>query len=166
MVWIYSVLSLFVVVALITDMWKMIIPNVLTVSMVIVGLILNVMLFGLEQLIPSLIGALVSFVVMFVLYMIGAVAAGDVKFFAGVGALVGMQFSLYSILYSVIYAGIIGIFILLFKNKVKRYVHQFFNHMIQLVTLKKVAFHFDHEETTSFPFMVAVAPAIYTVMFL
>jgi len=67
------------------------IPNWISVTGVAIGLALNAFLFGLPGVWLSLGGLGLGFGVYFLLYLIRAMGAGDVKLMAAVGAMVGWQ---------------------------------------------------------------------------
>jgi prepilin peptidase CpaA len=76
--------------AAITDLWKFRIYNVLTLPLLATGLAYHTLSGGLEGLGQSLCGALVGFVPLFLLYLLGGMGAGDVKLMAGLGAWLAM----------------------------------------------------------------------------
>ena len=67
------------------------IPNWISVTGVAIGLALNAFLFGLPGVWLSLGGLGLGFGVYFLLYLIRAMGAGDVKLMTAVGAMVGWQ---------------------------------------------------------------------------
>ena len=83
-------IGLIVVIAAVIDIRSRRIPNWLTLSGIIVGFALNPVLaypFPLEGLKNAALGMLFAFAVYFVLYLIRAMGAGDVKLMAAVGAI-------------------------------------------------------------------------------
>jgi prepilin peptidase CpaA len=82
--------GLIVVIAAVIDIRSRRIPNWLTLSGIILGFSLNAVLaypFSLEGLKNAGLGMLFAFGVYFVLYLIRAMGAGDVKLMAAVGAI-------------------------------------------------------------------------------
>ena len=82
-------LEVLVIVAAIWDIRTRRIPNWLTLSGVVLGVALNTFLFEINGLWFSLKGLGVAFGVYFVLYLLRAMGAGDVKLMAAVGAAAG-----------------------------------------------------------------------------
>ena len=80
----FGVCAVYLIAAFITDLRSMKIPNVLTVSAMLSGPVYHGVLDGWEGLF-SLKGLGAGFLILLIMYFIGAVGAGDVKLF---GALV------------------------------------------------------------------------------
>src|SRR5699024_8977725 len=155
----FYLLIIYVAVAFYTDIRYNKIPNWLTIGGVVAGIGYHVITGMIGGLLYSLLGITVSSFVLILLYLFKALAAGDVKFFAGVGAITGMEFSLYAILYSVIFAGIIGaIIMILFKfNALKKFLFHIYKRVCTV--LKKKPAHtqdsFLELKIKQFPFMYA-----------
>ncbi|GAB6988218.1 A24 family peptidase [Paenibacillus pini] len=155
------------IIAFVSDIRTMKIPNKLTVFMIISGIMFQGLNQGWVGVSFSSKGLVVGFMIVLVMYWIGAVGAGDVKLFGGLGAWMGTFFTLQCIIYSVIFAGIIGLFILLWRRET-------------LSRFKKVAgglagffifrsFHFlkgNPKDQLHFPFMLAVLPGYIFTYFL
>lgn len=82
-------LEILVIIAAVWDIRTRRIPNWLTLSGVILGVALNTFLYEISGLWFSLKGLGVAFGVYFVLYLLRAMGAGDVKLMAAVGAAAG-----------------------------------------------------------------------------
>lgn len=67
------------------------IPNVLVLSLLIGGLIINISFGGFTGGIASLEGFGLAFLPMFLIHLFGAMGAGDVKLFGAVGAVIGVS---------------------------------------------------------------------------
>lgn len=104
-----------------------------------------------------------GFGILFLMYAIGAVGAGDVKLFGGIGAWTGLAFGMHVIIYSVLYAGAIGLVILLFRKDSAKRIRGMAGSLagfFMLGSLKLV----NKEKTLKFPFMLAVLPGFITVL--
>ncbi|MFS0870517.1 prepilin peptidase [Paenibacillus xylanilyticus] len=155
--WFYIACGLYVMAAFVTDVRSMKIPNRLTLPVTALGVLAHGVWGGWEGLLFSAAGFAACFGILFLMYAIGAVGAGDVKLFGGIGAWVGLSFGIHVVVYSVLYAGAIGLIILLFRrDSAKRIRHMagglagFF----MMGSLKLVS----KEKTLKFPFMLAVMP--------
>jgi prepilin peptidase CpaA len=79
----------FTMVAAVFDLWRFKVPNLLTLPMLALGISYHCATGGIGGLLLSLMGALVGFATLFLLYIAGGLGAGDVKLMAGAGAWLG-----------------------------------------------------------------------------
>lgn len=102
------------------------IPNFLTFPVIFIGLILNIIMNGLNGAIFSFYGFISGLVIFFIPFVLGLMGAGDVKLMAAIGALMGWRFTVLSILFSAI-SGIIVVFVyLIYKKKLFSYFRKYF----------------------------------------
>jgi prepilin peptidase CpaA len=144
------------------------IPNWLTVSGAVLGLLFHVVLNGINGLIFSVIGLVAGFVLMLILYLFKAIGAGDVKLFGAIGAFSGIEFTLYGIMYSVIYAGLIGLVLLILRRDFIRRMMGVFYKILELKsssTKEEVLEDYKKKEALTFPFMYAVIPGMITTYY-
>lgn len=156
------ILFVFLILALITDVKFQKLPNWLTAGGMATGIIYHLIVDGLEGLLFSFFGLLVAGAIFLLLYVFKAIGAGDVKLFAAIGSIVGIQMVLYMMMYSIVFAGIIGIIILLFSNTFLRKITNAFFSIISSIINKDLSNLEDYKTTksTRFPFMYAVIPAV------
>lgn len=95
------------------------IPNKLVLPILIGGLILNSVFGAWEGLLASLGGLAIAFGVMFLLHLFGTMGAGDVKFFAAIGAVVGSSLVLQTFLVVVITGGILALCKMVYARRVR-----------------------------------------------
>jgi prepilin peptidase CpaA len=115
-----AVLIIVLLAAAIYDVRYRRIPNWISVSGTLVGLLLNGFLYhGAPGLIFSLKGLLMGFGVYFLLYVLHAMGAGDVKLMAAVGSLVGWQDWFGIFLITAILGGIMAMLLSLARGRVK-----------------------------------------------
>lgn len=105
--------------ASVTDLSRRKIPNVLTMGGVIGGLSVNGWLSGWQGLSDAALGCAGSVFLLWLVYAVGGIGAGDVKLFGAIGAITGLSFSLYSFACSVLVAGGIGCVLLLCRGAVR-----------------------------------------------
>ena len=84
------------------------IPNVLSVSGVVLGLIIQVISVGIDGLGQGLAGLGLALVLFFPLYLIGRTGAGDVKLLGAVGTLLGPERLLYALVSIIVAAGAVA----------------------------------------------------------
>lgn len=94
--------------AMYTDFRSRIIPNKLTLPAICLGLILNTAGNGWQGLLFACAGFAAGFGLMLLPYLIGGMGAGDVKFMAALGALLGAYAVLNVFLFATIFGGIIA----------------------------------------------------------
>ena len=93
-------------VAAVTDVWKFKVYNVLTFPLLASGLLYHAIYGGTAGLAGSIVGALVGFALMIMLYTMGGMGAGDVKFVTALGAWLGLPLTLYVVMAGCIATGV------------------------------------------------------------
>ncbi|WP_339267726.1 A24 family peptidase [Paenibacillus sp. FSL K6-1330] len=157
----FVVCAVYLIAAFITDLRSMKIPNVLTVSAMLSGPVYYGVLDGWEGLFFSLQGLGAGFLILLIMYFIGAVGAGDVKLFGGIGAWTGLWFTLQGIMYSVIFAGVIGLLILLWRRETMKRIRNVVGSIAGVFVMKSwLPWRNSQEEHLRFPFMIAVLPGV------
>lgn len=163
----YMILATAIAIAFYSDVTRAIISNRLTGAVTVLAFALNITIGGIAGFISSLIAFAISFALLLALYVCKAVGAGDVKLFGAIGALMGLEFSLYSMIYALLYAGLIGVVMLLLRRRLlstMARLYRWFNWSIASRQFKWS--HDSHEQQMlTFPFMFAVAPAVVTTTY-
>lgn len=154
--------------AFLTDLKSMKIPNVLTISGVVAGLLWHFLDEGWAGALFALRGAAIGFVLMLVLYWFRAIGGGDVKLFAGIGAWTGAQMTLHIIVYSILCAGLIGVIILILRREAFARIRGILRNFLGAIMLKSwTPVRSGLKNQLQFPFMLAVLPAaIQAVIYL
>jgi prepilin peptidase CpaA len=160
----YYVLIILMAAAFYTDVKDLRIPNRLTFSTVLVSFLYHFIVNGWEGLIFSGLGCGAGVGIFILLYAFKAIGAGDVKLFGSIGAIMGLEFTLYSMMYSVIYAGLIGLIILLIRKQFLRRMTNLFYYFAGIVVGRNFSsIHYTSKHAVlTFPFMYAVLPAVAT----
>jgi len=115
-------LELLVIVAAVWDVRTRRIPNWLTLPGVVLGVALNTFLFEINGLWFSLKGLGLAFCVYFVLYLLRAMGAGDVKLMAAVGAAAGWQNWLGILVLTSVAGAVAGLLLVAFKGRLRKTV--------------------------------------------
>ena len=104
-------LALLIVVGLATvcDLRQRRIPNLLTFPAIGLGLALNAAFGGLDGLSQSAQGAGLGLALLFGLFLLRWMGAGDVKLMAAVGAIKGPEFVLFACLWAAVFGGAIAL---------------------------------------------------------
>jgi prepilin peptidase CpaA len=158
-------LIVFILLAFITDARHSIIPNKLTLSAAAAGVLGHSIFDGWQGFIYAISGLIAGFIIMLLLYVFGALGAGDVKLFAAVGALTGVTFVWSSMMYSVVYAGVIGVLLLIWQRRLTATatkLHQYLIAIIAFKDLSTVRTMKKRDDHLRFPFMYAVLPGVAT----
>lgn len=95
------------------------IPNAFVLATLLSGLIINTIYGGWNGTLASLGGCAIAFSLMFVLHVIGAMGAGDVKLFAAIGSLVGLQLVLPTFLVVILTGGVLAVLLMLRTGAVR-----------------------------------------------
>ncbi len=97
----------FVVACWVMDVGTRRIPNLLTGSVIVAGVLLNWALFGWPGALSSVAGAAVAIAVLLAPFALGGIGGGDVKMMAAVGALLGPRLALASLATGMVLGGVI-----------------------------------------------------------
>lgn len=161
------ILAVFILIAFYLDVRYYKIPNWLTMSGIMIGFIYHGIFDGLSGVLFSLFGLLAGGGLLLLFYLFKGVAAGDVKLFAAIGAITGVQFTLYGLMYSVLLAGLIGVIIIIFRKDLIMRVYygivRFFSALFKR-NMKDLE-EYKKQEAVRFPFMYAVLPGMIITTF-
>jgi prepilin peptidase CpaA len=100
------------------------IPNWLTASALLCGVLLNVWLLGPSGLVGALAGAALGLVLLLPFYAQRAIGAGDVKLLAALGALVGPHVLVSVAVYGALVGGAMSMLILLLRGRLFIALHE------------------------------------------
>lgn len=136
-----------------TDMKGYKIKNKVVLPMVIVG-ILNGILCGTVS--DSICGMLIP-LVLFPLYALKMLGAGDIKAFCALGAVLGTRLCFMMMIFSFIAGGIIAFFFMLFnKNFLKRFKNLFEYLKLCIFTKNLYEYNYGGDEKSYFRFSFAI----------
>ena len=96
-------------IASVADLRDRRIPNALTFPAVALGLVLNGVFFGFDGLRESAQGAGLGLAMLFGLFVLRWMGAGDVKLMAAVGAIKGPDFVFYACLWSAVFGAVLAL---------------------------------------------------------
>lgn len=118
-------LTVILTIAAISDLRSHKIPNWLTFSTIIAGIIYHTYIKGYQGFLFSVQGVFLGFAFLMVFYLMGGTGAGDVKLMGAVGGLLGPKGVFIAFIFTALLGGIYAIVLLLLhgglKDKVKRY---------------------------------------------
>lgn len=114
-----ALLFLLITVSGFCDLKERKIPNFITFSGILIGIIFNIVTGGWMGVFQSILGMFVGLAIFFLPFAMGGMGAGDVKLMGAIGALMGWQFSVMTALYSAIVGGIMVLLNLLYTGKLR-----------------------------------------------
>lgn len=134
-------------VAAVTDVWRFKVHNALTFPLLLLGIIYHGAMFGASGVAQSVTGAVIGFAALIVLYAIGAMGAGDVKFVTAIGAWIGSEQIIPAILIGCIAAGVYAFVLLALHGGAD---HAWINLQLAMYRIKAIGRHLvrnDESET-------------------
>jgi prepilin peptidase CpaA len=108
--------TLLVVTAAIIDCRTRKIPNWLTLSSCLAGVLANSFFHGLPGLFVSLAGLLAGFSLLIFVYLLGGMGAGDVKLLSAVGAFIGPRLVFHAFIWMAICGGVMAFALIIYKK--------------------------------------------------
>ena len=114
------------------------IPNKITFTGILIGILFNIITGGWTGLLQSLLGMFAGLAIFFLPFVMGGMGAGDVKLMGAIGALMGWEFSVMTALYSAIVGGVMVLIHLLYTGKLretlKKMLYSLINLLLQFVS--------------------------------
>jgi prepilin peptidase CpaA len=140
-------------IALVSDVRTRRIPNWLTGSTLLIGLLVNLFASGPPGLVAAVTGMAVGFLLLIPFYVLRAVGAGDVKLLAALGAVLGVQALLAVAAAGALVGGLMSLIILARRGRLSLALHQLFvMHTVPTPSGAKA------------PYAVAIASGVYVAV--
>ena len=117
--------SLVLVVAAVIDGWKLKVPNWITFPMIISGWLYSCASGGLAGLGWSLLATSFGLALLYGIYMVGGMGAGDVKLLAGIGAWVHAEHTWNIFASTAIVGGAMAIMMIAYSGRWRKHFQQF-----------------------------------------
>jgi prepilin peptidase CpaA len=134
------------------------IPNTIVLVTLISGLVGNTAINGWHGALDSFAGSLLALGLMLILHLFGALGAGDVKLFAGIGAALGMHLVLPTFCVVVILGGILAVFSTLLSRTAIETAHRVsFIFLSLLVDWRVPRFAMPADQKQTIPYGVAIS---------
>ncbi len=112
------------------------IPNYLTGGTAVAGLLVQAIIGGWTGLGDGLLGLLLGFSLLFGLYLMGGMGAGDVKALAALGAWVGVKHTVYLFIYMGLAGGVLALFYLWWRGVFTARLKRLGNWLLSWVLLR------------------------------
>jgi prepilin peptidase CpaA len=104
-------------VAVVSDLRRHRIPNLLILAGLTLGLASQTYSGGISGMGDGLLGLLIGFALFLPMYALGGMAAGDVKLMAMVGSFLPPHYALWAVFFSLIWGGVCGFLIVLVRGQ-------------------------------------------------
>lgn len=150
------------------DIKKYKIKNEIIIAGVASGILTNLLSNKINGVVDSLLGLIIPIAVLFLLFALKMLGAGDIKLFSTIGAIMGWKFIIHSMAISILLGGFIAVIIIVLrKNALERLKHLFNYLKYCLITIKVHEYQeLDKNDKGLFRFSYAVAGGtIITLVF-
>lgn len=144
------------------------IPNLFVLATLISGILLNTFFGGWGGALVSLEGCGLAFGLMFVLHLLGAMGAGDVKLFAAIGSVVGAQLVPPTFLVVVLTGGVLAVVAMVRAGSVRTTLHnvlRIFVGMLPGWQMPRFAVPADRRHTIPYGVAITLGSLISLVVF-
>ena len=145
------------------------IPNFLTLSALIAGFSLQLLLQGWHGLTYSLGGLAVGFLILIPFYIKGGMGAGDVKLMAAAGAFLGFKGALLAVGLTLFAGSIMGIFLLVILGGIRTAMQRYYATLKQLFYTHSIDLSYfppppDDAAAVKFPYATAICVGTIAAM--
>ncbi|WP_235832546.1 A24 family peptidase [Acetivibrio mesophilus] len=159
-------IAILILVALVSDIRHYKIRNRLTFPFMLIGLVTSLVLEGIPGLFESFIGIVAPFLLLFILYALRMLGAGDVKLFSAIGAVLGYKAVLFIMAYSFLAGGVIAVMIVIInRNAKERFLHMFYYLRNVFLTFSIQPYTNFEEKDSKVVFRMAYAIACGVIIF-
>ena len=117
--------SAVLVVAAVIDGWKLKVPNWITFPMIVSGWVYSFASGGLSGLGWSVLATFFGLALLYGIYMVGGMGAGDVKLLAGIGAWVHAEHTWNIFATTAVVGGVMAILMIAYSGRWKKHFQQF-----------------------------------------
>lgn len=164
-----GIIFLIVILAMWTDRGHYRINNSYLLIGSTLGFFINIKINGLHGFLNSLLGLLFPMIILFILFVLRMLGAGDIKLFATIGAIMGYAFVLRTMLYSFCVGGGIALIVLLYKKALILRLKYFADYMIRSMRMRKFNAYYDIASegyTYAMHFSYAIAASVTIQVFM
>jgi prepilin peptidase CpaA len=143
------------------------IPNWLTFSLILTGLVLNSYFNGFEGFKLSFFGLALGIFFLYIPFTVGGVGAGDVKLLGALGSLLGPTLIFQIFLASTILGGIFSVIAAIKAGAIRNVFQRIFNRVFCLVMTRSIGTKksFGNQQLIGVPYACAIAAGTLFVLF-
>lgn len=162
--------SIYFLLACTTDTFKSKIPNLLNLSMLFTGLVINSVTFGWHGTMMSLAGAGLGIALLLLPYLLGGMGAGDVKALGALGALLGPLDLLHVFVYMGLYGGAFALLHYLARPGITATIRHGWHSVCAFALTQKAEYilpgnHDPGKKSLRFPYSSAIALGYYSFIY-
>ncbi|MDF2523332.1 MAG: Flp pilus assembly protein protease CpaA [Clostridiales bacterium] len=139
-------ISILLALAIAGDIKKYKIANSVTFTFVLIGFITSYLLNGVNGVFRSMEATLLPIVLLIILYALRMLGAGDIKLFSAIGAIMGINFILYTIAYAFLWGGLISLVIIYVRKNGKHRFKYLFNYLKACLLSRSLLPYTDFED--------------------
>ena len=144
------------------------IPNAFVLATLVAGLSVNLITGGISGGLNSLGGCLFAFILMFMLHIFGAMGAGDVKLFAAIGSVIGVQLVLPTFVVVILTGGLLGLVVVLRSGAFRTTCHRVLQILVGLLPgwqMPRFSVPADRRHTIPYGAAITIGAIIATAIF-
>lgn len=155
---IISITLIIIIIAMLWDLRTRKIPNIITLPIIFIGIIINFFNNGFTGIGNSLLGLVIGIMLLLLPFIMKGIGAGDVKLLGAIGALNGVGFVFNTFLYSAIAGGILAIIYAFYKGYLRTLTTKLFSFIIGFITktTNKETIKMMNERSLKFPYGIAL----------
>lgn len=144
------------------------IPNPFVLATLLSGVAINLVSAGTHGIYLSVAGCALAFILMFMLHIFGAMGAGDVKLFAAIGAVIGVQLVLPTFVVVVLTGGLLAVISMIRSGVVVTTMHRVLQILVGLLPgweMPRFAVPTDRRLTIPYGVAITLGSIISTAIF-
>ena len=158
-------LLVFVTVAVVQDICRMRIKNELIIAGMGLGMIFRFGGDGISSVVPVLGNILFPVLLLFLIFRIGAIGAGDIKLFSMIGCYIRFQELAWCIIYAFLIGAIISLGLLLINRNLRQSLVRIWQYVVRLQNGQRINYRqMGVEKQNLMHFSIAIALGLVVVL--
>lgn len=165
----FTILIIILIVTAAYDLYFHRIPNYLTYTSMLLGIILNTTQTGVDGFLFSSFGLATGLGALFIFYLTGGMGAGDVKLLGAVGSFLGAKGVFWSFLFSAIAGGLYSIILMfVYRKQFAGALSNLYYSGVHLIMTRKLldigTIHTDSRPRLCYGLAIAAGTGIYLII--
>lgn len=151
-----GILLITITIALYTDVMENKIKNKYLLPAFILGIITSFAFGGFEGLKSSLLGIIIPFIILFILFVLRFMGAGDIKLYCTIGAIMGQKFIINNLMYTIFAGGVLAVVMLLFSKQFISRLRRTLAFISNIIISKTIMEYTEASNSKKMPFAIAI----------